>query len=417
MLKFALSSFVICTLSFGQVLAQASKVDSSEMRTLRIDPLASKGAAASQVFDEIKFIPLETTKESLFGSISQLHITDDNYVIWDYDTKSILIFTKEGKYKAKINGSKIEKDPADKENQDFYGFTLKKENNQQLIQVSAGKYFFYFDLNGKLARKAKSGDGEVYGGNRKFSDGTEVDRSYMDKIDKDSTYYDLGLVKDKKKVVAYFPYSMDRYKGDQFYSGGESITDYGVKDELFFVNFYEYNIYKITPTKLSLAYRIIFPANNSLPSDFKENPVYKGKRQEYFEKNPKAFYALGSPYQIGDNLYFKVNNWTWGSNERKAFIYNLKNNMVTSISDIEPDSLSQFLPVTDAGVHYDFANKGFHLFDGQYFYTSYSSLALFNFKEQNEGKDRKYDPALTAYFKTQNKKSNPVIIQLKPKKN
>jgi len=417
MLKFALSSLVICTFFFGNVMAQASKVDSSEMRTLRVDPSASRGAAASQVFDEIKFIPLETTKESLFGSISQLHITDGNYIIWDYDTKSILIFTKEGKYQAKINGSKIEKDPADKENQDFYGFTLKKENNQQLIQVSAGKYFFYFDLNGKLVRKAKSGDGEVYGGNRKFSDGTEVDRSYMDKTDKDSTYYDLGLIKEKKKVAAYFPFSMDRYKGDQFYTGGESITDYGVKDELFFVNFYEYNIYKITPTKLSLAYRIIFPANNSLPSDFKENPIYKGKRREYFDKFPKAYYAIGSAYQFGNNLYFKVSNWTWGSNERKAFIYNLQNNMVTSISDIEPDSLSQFLPVTDAGVHYDFANKGFHLFDGQYFYTSYSSLALFNFKEQNEGKDRKYDPALTAYFKTQNKKSNPVIIQLKPKKN
>ncbi len=412
--KLALVNLIICLLSYGTTMAQASKVDSSKMRTLRIDPSSSRGAAAAQVFDEIKFIPLETTKESLFGSINQLRVTPDRYIIWDYDTKSILIFTKEGKYIAKINGSKIEKDPDNKETQSFYGFTLKTENSQQLIQVSAGKYFFYFNLDGKLIKKVKKSD-EEYIANLKFSDGTMVEEHFKDKEDKDSTNYEISLIKDKKAVEKYFPYSLERYKNDHFFSGGESITNYGVPDELFFINFYDYNIYRITPKKLYLAYKIIFPANNSLPSDFKENPIYKGKRQEYFEKNPKAFYAIGSTYQIGNNLYFKVNNWSWGSNEKKAFIYNLKSNAITSISDIEPDSLSQFLPVTDAGVHYAFSSSGFHLFHDKYFYTSYSSLLLFKFKEQSEGKNRKYDPVLTDFFKTQDKKSNPIIIQLKPK--
>jgi hypothetical protein len=75
------------------------------------------------------------------------------------------------------------------------------------------------------------------------------------------------------------------------------------------------------------------------------------------------------------------------------------------------------LPVTDAGIGYEFLNTGFHLFDKSFFYTSYSSLVLFGIKEQNATKDRKYNPALTEYFKTQNKKSNPVLIQLKPKEN
>ena len=107
MLKFALSIFFIGSLAMEITFAQASKIDSTNFRTLRIDPASSRGAAASQLFDEVQFIPLETTKESMFGSISQLHLTDDSFVIWDYDTKSILIFTKEGKYRAKINGSKI----------------------------------------------------------------------------------------------------------------------------------------------------------------------------------------------------------------------------------------------------------------------------------------------------------------------
>ncbi|HEY0669813.1 MAG TPA: hypothetical protein VGD22_16645, partial [Sphingobacteriaceae bacterium] len=79
-------------------------------------------------------------------------------------------------------------------------------------------------------------------------------------------------------------------------------------------------------------------------------------------------------------------------------------------------SLSSFLPVTDAGAFYDFANKGFHLYKEGYFYTSYSSLAMFTFKEQLGDKNKKFSPEMHEYFKTQDRKSNPVIIQLKPKK-
>ncbi|MFP5078988.1 6-bladed beta-propeller [Pedobacter sp. JCM 36344] len=413
MSKFTLSTLLLTVFFSVALFAQASKVDSSDMRTLRIDPFSARGAAVSQIFDEVNFIPLETTKESLFGSIGQLRIAGENYIIWDYDTKSILIFTKEGKYKGKINGSKIEKDPDNKDNQDFWGFTIVNENDQEVIKISSGRYDLYFDLNAKVIKKVKR---EAYKTAERFSDGTVLERGYLDKKDKDSTYYEIGLIKDNQKIKSYFPYSIDRYKHDEFWTGGETLTNYGNPDEYFYINTYEPNIYKVTPKSLSLAYKIIFPANNSLPSDFKNNPLYVGKRQEYFEKNPKVFYAVSSVYQIGDNLYFKVNSFSFSRDEKKAFILNLKSNALSSISDIEPDSISQFLPLTDAGVHYDFANKGFHLFDRNYFYTSYSSLVLFGFKDQNEGKSRKYDPVLTEYFKTQNKKSNPVIIQLKPKK-
>lgn len=88
------------------------------------------------------------------------------------------------------------------------------------------------------------------------------------------------------------------------------------------------------------------------------------------------------------------------------------------MQDLEPDSLSSFLPVTDASSDfYDFKSRGFHMYENGYFYTNYSSLAMFTFKEQSEGKTTKYPPNLEAYFKTQNKKSNPIIIKLKPKQN
>ena len=85
------------------------------------------------------------------------------------------------------------------------------------------------------------------------------------------------------------------------------------------------------------------------------------------------------------------------------------------MQDLKPDSLSFYLPVTDAGAFYDFQNNGFW-FSDNCLYTSYSSLAMFNFKEQLGDKNKVFPAVLQEYFKTENKKSNPVLIQLKPKK-
>lgn len=109
MLKKTLFLVIYLALISTTALAQGDKVDSAGMKVLRIDPSRAKGVAVSQVFDEVKFIPLETNGESLFGTISQLSVTEHNFILYDYDTKAVLIFDKAGKYIAKVNSSKIEK--------------------------------------------------------------------------------------------------------------------------------------------------------------------------------------------------------------------------------------------------------------------------------------------------------------------
>lgn len=414
-LKVLLFSIICCT----KILAQGNKVDSTGMKTLRLDPSTARGAAVSQVFDEVKFIPLETTKESLFGSISQFNVTENNFVVYDYDTKSVLIFDKSGKYVAKVNSSKIEKDPKDKESQVLYGYLLIKEDNQDYIQIYAGKKVFYFDLKGQLLKKTVRPErGHSYG-NEKFSNDIDVKQYYVDKKEKDSkdsTFYRFALVKDKKKLAAYFPFHPDSGRNDENW-GSSRFYNNGTPDELLYTRDYEYNVYKLTPEKLSLAYHLVFPAVNSLPNDYGTNPKYRGKRSVYFAANKKAFYRMDNVYQMGENLYLNMKNYDYNKSEKKSLIYNFKSGQLTSISDIEPDTLSQFLPITDASSGYEFENNGFLLFEKGYFYTSYSSLAMFAYKELNEGKNRKYDPLLTEYFKTENRKSNPVLVLLKPKKN
>jgi len=418
MLKNTLFVLLFCFFLSIVSKAQISKIDSSEMVTLRIDPESSRGAAVSRFFEEVNFIPLETTKESLFGSINQMSVTEDCFIIFDWDTKSVLIFNKSGKFKTRINASKVENPEDKKETQNFYGINLKTENGVVSIQINTGKYNNYFDLNGKfikrvLTEKDVDTDREYL----KFKEGTKIDENHLYKKDKDSSYYEIAILKNKKEVGIYFPYQADRYKNDEFLSaGGDAITNYGLENEKFFRRSYDYNIYKITPEKLFLAYRFIFPINNSIPIDFMENPVYKKKRIAFFEKNKDIFYSLSNAYKIGNLLFFKVHNMAWNTQQKTALIYHLKTTELTSIKDLEPDSLSSYLPITDAGFHYDFSNRGFLGYDNGYLYTSYSSLAMFTFKEQSTGNKATYPPLLTDYFKTGNKKNNPVIIQLKPKK-
>lgn len=411
-LKTARCTFFIYLFLQQPIFAQTSKIDSSEMVTLRIDPETARGAAASALFEEVNFIPLESTKESLFGKISKLMVTENSFIISDWDTQSILFFSKEGKFKTKINASSKNWEG---EKHNYMEFSLIHLNQQECIELFSNKHAFYYDLNGKFIKKILSEDREQQW--PKFPDQTEIKSRYLVKNGKDSLYYEIGLAKDNKVIANYLPYDEKARNKDLLYSQGEPILDSKIENERFFLNFYEYNIYKISPKKLSLAYHIIFPAVNSLPFDFADHPAYTGaeKRTKYFEKYPKAIYTFGNTYKIGNLLFFRIQDSDL-KNKKKAFVYNLKSNALTSTGDIEPDSLSSFLPLTDAGFHLEFANNGFYQYDGKYLYTSYSSLAMFAFKAQSEGKNAKYNTLLTDYFKTQNRKSNPVIIQLKPKK-
>lgn len=391
-----------------------AKIDSSRSSTLRIDPQSARGAKVSEVFDGVQFIPLETTKESLFGKIYTLKIVKNQFIIFDYDTRAVLIFDKQGKFKGKIDASKIPKDDADKSKNEFYGYKIVEDQKDSVISIFSGKYHHYFDLAGKFIKKVPKKDVVLYE-QYNFDDKETIVRPFFEKkVGKDSTYYELAVIR-KKDTLAYLPFSMDRYQKDDFWDGAK-FYDYGGKNEMFFINAYDYNIHKITPLGLSLAYRVIFPASNSLPKDWMSNPAYMKKRGEYFQKNSKAFYSLNNVYQIGDFLYMQMRSFSWEKETKKAIIYNLQTSEITSLQDLEPDSSSYFLPVTDAGAYNDFMGRGFLLYKDDYFFTSYSSLAMQAFKSQMGDRNKKFPPLLEQYFKTEDRKSNPIIIQLKPKK-
>jgi hypothetical protein len=413
-LKHGLCLLAFVCLSHLNALSQEGKIDSSHTVTLRIDPQSARGAAVSQIFDEIKFVPLETTKESLFGNIAELKIAKNNFLIYDYDTKAVLLFDSFGKYKTKIDATKLQTDKDDKQKAVSRGFTLTKEGNTDYIAVYTPNNVQYFTFEGKFVKKIKNFN---YFSRLSFENGDVEIKPFINiKKGKDSTLYMVVTINKKTKdTLAYFKVDTKFFEKDDWY-GDDPITKYA-DNEAFFTNYYDYRLYKLKADKMELTYKFILPAINTIPKDFKTNPLYVKKRFEYFEKNKKMIHGIGNSYLIGDNLYLKLSNIFWDKDQKKSLIYNTKTSELLSFQDLEPDSLSSFLPITDSGFGYDFENRGFLAYEDQRFYTSYSALAMFTFKERSAGKTTKYPPLLENYFKTGDRKSNPVIVILKPKQN
>ena len=75
-------------------------------KTLYFDPASTMGAPASRLFENITYIPLETTKQSLFGQISRLVVTQQYFIIFDFDTQGLYFFDKAGKFIKKYKDDK-----------------------------------------------------------------------------------------------------------------------------------------------------------------------------------------------------------------------------------------------------------------------------------------------------------------------
>ncbi|MCX2573767.1 6-bladed beta-propeller [Pedobacter sandarakinus] len=409
----AFSGLLSLTTSFA--FSQTGVIDSSKTVTLRIDPQSARGASVSQVFDEVKFVPLETTKQSLFGNISQLKILGSKFLIYDHDTRSVLVFTDNGKYLTKIDATKLQTDENDKEKAVNHGFSLFKENQIEYIAIYTANNIQLFTLDGKFVKKSKKF--EDFRSEESLAKGEVIIKHFaFIKTGKDSTMYSISTINKKTKdTLSYFKLPPKFFDDDDWY-GEEDVNKYS-DTEAFYTKYYDYKLYKLMPNKMELAYKFIFPAINTLPKDFITNPIYVKKRFEFFRNNQKILHGIGSSYLVGDCLYLRLLNVNYDKDQKKNLIYNTKTTELLSLQDLEPDSLSNFLPIIDSGLSYDFANHGFLAYENDQFYTSYSALALFTFKERNADKNIHYPALLENYFKTNDRKSNPIIIILKPRKN
>lgn len=395
----------LAVLFFAIPLLLAMTTHAQEMTTLRIDPATAIGGSASQLIKDISFTILESKNESIFGSIDQMEVTPEYYIILDRQTRAILLFDKSGRYHTKIKPGKGKDDF-------MYIYRFSYDRFNQLIQIPGSKETFCYNTDGKFVKKIKTYD---YGFDMlNIAKGKTAGHSYgANRKNKDSIAYQVVIMDEQGILQKHLPYNF-KYapieSRDMLYSGQS--TFYATDDTAaFFVHPYDFKVYYLSANSFYPVYQFVFPMSQTLPAGFLTDSTLNGKRVAFFENNKTLYYNLDGIYKRGNNLFFRPCNY---SDRKDGFIYNLVSKRLIALDKITPDERTHFLFITDTRVGgVDFINHNFLAADSTSFYTSYSSLVLFQQKEALADKKPVYPPALAAYFQdSKNKKGNPVIIKV-----
>lgn len=395
-----------CALSVIMVsLFYATYVNSQVPIKLRIDPSRAMGASASELFTEIKYIPLETTKESTFGKIDQLEVTDKYFIILDYDTNSILFFFKDGKYHCKIKGRGFNKQVTPI---GIRYFTVNRFSNELAYNASPVIRWVY-DFDGKKIREeAYSGEQFVYPlqGNKSI-----IVNFSVDAMGEAGTSYELSWKEQQRVYFNALPYE----KRSTVVSQRDILTStlapiYRLPSDTsaFFTRAFDYTVYQIGLSTFQPAYSIILPLSISLPNDFMTNPAYLDKRFSFVvQENPNMIYRIQDVYQVGRFLFMKLASGRYSDNN--TIIYDLIGGTVYSAGHIDPDGISLNLPTSFL------SRPGIQTAYRNYVYSTISSLTMHESRTSYLNKSMIDDKILQTYFSNGNRNANPVVVQLRPK--
>lgn len=87
----------------GVLLCFSSNEAMAQKEGRKVDFGKPSSVFLSEVVSDCRFVPLETTDESLFGTVNQLVCYEDKiYILDTYNTHSLFMFSNEGKFLAKL---------------------------------------------------------------------------------------------------------------------------------------------------------------------------------------------------------------------------------------------------------------------------------------------------------------------------
>lgn len=404
--------FAFQTTIYGQVKNNAS----AAFRKIMIDPVNAMGGIAAKYFEQVNYIPLETNKESLFGKIDQLVITDDYFIILDKTTDAILFFSRDGRFHHKITRFSFDKifqipNIRGVQRNILSSFSADPVKHQlYVMSVFERGVLYIYTFNGERIGKVTLpehtqdyfmlGDGTVF-----YKQFRPISNSDL----KGFRPYDVFFVKDSLSSPGYlfpvdFKYSStlaDMSLHMNYFTGifNDSLCLYTPD--------FDYNLYELGKSGISYRYQFLFPQQMALPQNFDTDSIYTNRRREFL-KDKSLINGIWSAFKIGN--YLIVDIMVPGRN-RFPLLYSLKTSRLINLDRIASDESTCQLPVSG------YLRSEILSCDRENIYVSFPSVSMFGVKEQQGDKHPAYNAVLDIYFKTQDRKSNPVLVQLRPKSN
>ncbi|HMH35198.1 MAG TPA: 6-bladed beta-propeller [Puia sp.] len=365
---------------------------------LRVDPENARGGTASQVFSDVKFIPLETTKESLFGQIDQMEVTDSFFIVLDQQSRSILVFTREGKLHKRIKSPGPEKY--------FNYFALDRVAREIIASNNYADGLLIYNYDGLFLRKEPCPEhvqSLFYLGNRSFVYNIE---RISQAVPSNKSSYDLALSTGYNSITKYLnPYN-PKCEDGEFNMMSNPINFSGVPGSCMFSLPFSYSVYQLNDTGVLCRYNFILPLKYSLPSGFDTGCSFANKRAEYVYHDPEnidKINSIGRVFRSGDYILFTAISSHFKIGSDWNYAYNTRSGNLISFSKVTPDSSSSHLPIL-ASVF-----ENINAIDGNNIFASCPSFRLLSFKGISD-RPIVYPDALKELFSTGNKTSNPIII-------
>jgi hypothetical protein len=130
-------SILLVSCNRKQELPLSSKKETIEIR----DSDLKKNFKGSEIFENVKLVPLETNDESIIGTVSKIVVVNNTIYIFDTKSRSVLMFDKQGRYLNKIH--KVGQGP--NEYIDIEDFAVMK--NEDILVLDENKKLIQFNKN------------------------------------------------------------------------------------------------------------------------------------------------------------------------------------------------------------------------------------------------------------------------------
>ena len=340
---------------------------------------------ATDYFELIEPIILETRPECQIGRIDKLVVKNELIFIEDYHQKILFIFGLDGKYKSKINA--VGKGPGEYRNlNDFY-----IDYNNKIIEILENRKIVKYSFSGRFIeeislKRSAFNFHKTKNGNYYFWIGSQY-------LENDA--YTLIYTDNKGKIInKHFPWD----KKGHLLSNSVMFSEYG--DNILFRPFaQDYNIrYLGNKGEINTAYVINF-GKFAIPSAFKQDDKCLAGRlsaKEVLDQNYS--HHLYNIFETEDYLIF---NLLIGNNKVNNFIYSKKlsksvNSELSSKDDVLPHALLQINAV-----------------DGKYLYSNLDPLLWLEFVQPRIEKSFIRNDRLLSVSKSIKYNDNPIIFRLK----
>ncbi|MBC7758725.1 MAG: 6-bladed beta-propeller [Phormidesmis sp. FL-bin-119] len=395
-----LSLCLVFPTDLGKVLSK----DTTALHEIRINP---KTALAQEVFAEdafnsVEYFPLQTTKQSLFGTIDQLEITPEYFFILEknhrqvnYNVNSaVLIFKRSGAFHTKIITVEC------------FSFAINRFSNEIVVIDYRTQSNLVYNYNGKLIRTDKR---DFFSAALEYTSPSTI-MAYKNYISDDinikarSIEFGNLVLTDTlfKPLKAFLPFDTLKIFRQEINAGTTRFFSRS-GEKLYFHTPYFSEIYEIKDNQLYPQYKFILPLVNSLPQGFGNNQMFYKQRLAHIDKHPEQVYDITNFFESDDMLTFKL----YSQKTRNSFLYSLKTGNLIDLQSVEPDNKLLSVPLSE-----DILSS-----DGKSLITfaKASSILDHERKRKSERNPANHSSAIGKIIETGSMEVNPILIFLKPK--